>query len=174
MSERLMVLSCQLGLNCHKSLGMNIDASFLNYPLLLVTQDLAHVLLPNVWLHFIKSFQRLCLYSGLYNGMKNMFLIQDFKDCMFKRKRSWLQMPNIVSQNSQFISELYFQKYSATVLLRAVPFFGPSLFLQLKQELLFFFFSNFFMNFIYAEVPNTLGVSACRSVKYSSSGRPKT
>lgn len=170
MSERLMVLNCQLGLNCRKSLGTNIGASFLNYPLLLETQGLAHVLLPNVWLHFIKSFQRLCFYSGLYNGMKNMFLIQDFKDCMFKHKRNWLQMPNIISQCSRFISKLP-KMFSLCLLEGCVLLWSKPLFAT-KTRASFFFY--LFMNFIYAEVANTLRVSACRSVKYSSSGRAKT
>lgn len=48
---------------------------------------------------FIKSFQRPCFDSGLCNGMKNMILIQVFKECIFKHKRSWMHMPNMSFPN---------------------------------------------------------------------------
>lgn len=43
--------------------------------------------------------------------------------------------------------------------------------LLLKEQLQWFYLS---MNFIYPEVPNTLRVSACLSIKYSPSGRAET
>ena len=141
-----------------------------HYPLLLETLGLAHILFPNSWLHFFRSFQRSRFCSGLCNRMKNTILIKVFKESIFKLQTIWLHIPYVSFPN---VHDLCWKRTSKSV--RPLPSWGLCLCLGqaplASRTRATVVLSRHELRI--PEVVNTLRVSACLAVKHSPSGTPE-